>query len=1510
MSLICDFLAGKFTRRDLAREEDLEREFVRQVCQDQCSIAFFYSLLCDQKVFPAKLQLMLSMSPPPIYDHDSMSKHNSLYYQALQTICGYYFKRLPPFDFSMYYITLLKEMWKLWNDSLAQQLSELVVPEKMVRTFLQNVVSCATSEPQLFTALYPRVKYLLETISVDSIVSELEMRCLDVLDEIDGEASMRFNPDWITAGNIASFWQNSTVLRSDEFGRNMQTVLAVRDPFPGPSQMLKADNLLTLANDVILKRRSFVDIIFRMSHSLLMAREHETLRKVVNTIQSLKSWIFLASFHAIAPDDDFVVEVLPIYDGGEWPLDMAERIRSDVALRRYLRRLTSKTSNEDSQETVPCMLQDVIDEVDIQEIHWLSAQKFLSFSDASREVDFGFVFAFKAVSLVLDMLKGGDWNEDVLQFCIHKATDLVGLVTDIFSLIFLKHQDKFIVSVANAMKILTALVPFHKENDALKYISVAFAKIQKMSILEATSLEDCFVSNAGTVMNALDNKEWELAIFSSPDGSKIREICQRAKMVNDQLMGLDTPVTDLAQLEFALSTNLGLCDVRTSVTEVRQIINSRDSQATADQEMDAIHCDSHVVSMLNSMESRVCDGYNVEIDDKNKHLKQFLDYYGKYTRAVEPSRRSSDIINSFFQSGIPKQWAEVEDMFGPDALEKVLCGCDISACPDALVDLIKQVSPVLGDTLHRMRLYSRGEHICLKCLLPYVKGDTALIELIQGDRSRGNSELYTAWESEDSRFLEILVEHCKQQNIVSEGLLFSILELGLHSGNLRENLGSSLFQAMFWCSPFPSEFCWELKMHIPDYFASNKHILMDKLDAYQFYGLFPEDTDNFTYLLLEKGISPGSPETVVEKLIKKQEVALACQYASIHGLSALFERELGNEARSMIERKEDTDALFRMERSFAFLIYNRLPEYMKTEEVHVAMFGIRQQHDVAILNDHVNLVDVDLSSAASILEFLKTNYRTLSDKTAANELVEKAAVRLIDNLSVNSPESEWQSLKVTRRLHEVLNTVHSDLSRQVFWLVSFLTNCFCARFGIHYCFLEAIERPEQLVDICWKYDAHSLIEDAKQVWPRLAQTEKLLASCHNCFMLGQTMSAIPLIEIQERETTKLSDLEETKRILLRLLPIEINYNPRIFHVEMVPMHYRVRCIINGSGVYINKDNFSIADRVISAFGGVPELLKFKCFSGDFNAVFKLISSTLTVEEWVNNVLCPVIGTNKWQEFWKFLDRNETAMLKFKAASSLLGQYLQQKKVLCTLFDIQVRLGMREDAILTCTEMGDVLESWQVWAKYAAELETLIANELADRKRGKRAQKVSDRTLNSLLKKTTLMKEFATNCVVCRLDFDKTLDLINSDKAIEPAAFAALYTHQFSLGVRICEVRPDALKTVCERLFDTLNCAGGDAIAKYVKAMGKAISGLEYEKLASYLTIAAESRLGSRKELAKFITSNIVNNDLQVKLLLKFGFLSEAKKMCQNRQLMFLVLNAAIEAGDTKLANECKKILGK
>ena len=88
--------------------------------------------------------------------------------------------------------------------------------------------------------------------------------------------------------------------------------------------------MLTLVNDCINRKRNFVDFIFKMAHSVLVAKDFSNLKDVLDALPELKHWIFLVDYDEIVPDETFCDSVMQYYAGeDDWPMNVNERMRNE-----------------------------------------------------------------------------------------------------------------------------------------------------------------------------------------------------------------------------------------------------------------------------------------------------------------------------------------------------------------------------------------------------------------------------------------------------------------------------------------------------------------------------------------------------------------------------------------------------------------------------------------------------------------------------------------------------------------------------------------------------------------------------------------------------------------------------------------------------------------------------------------------------------------------------------------------------------------------------------------------------------------------------------------------------------------------------------------------------------------------------------------------------------------------------------------------------------------------------
>jgi hypothetical protein len=419
--------------------------------------------------------------------------------------------------------------------------------------------------------------------------------------------------------------------------------------------------------------------------------------------------------------------------------------------------------------------------------------------------------------------------------------------------------------------------------------------------------------------------------------------------------------------------------------------------------------------------------------------------------------------------------------------------------------------------------------------------------------------------------------------------------------------------------------------------------------------------------------------------------------------------------------------------------------------------------------------------------------------------------------------------------------------------------------------------------------------------------------CEHCCLLEQPAGAGEAIEQQNQFGREHAVISNTISHITHPLPAQLHYNSELIRVELTPMDYVVRTAIEGrSGMEISRENYSLLGQVISSFAGDLELLKFKSSCADFSSVFEIIPSH-PLEHWLTYVFDPAIGFDHWGTLWGFVRQDPQALKATKGVLDSLVDFLTGRRLFFMVFDIQSRLQLREDAILTLTEMSSVHGSWAARERFCGYLVDLATKELNGRKNGKKAQKISELSLSKFLAMATVMKEFAGWCKTMDVDFDPNLDAVKSESAIEPMAFLALYHREFALGLRIADRKTNSLVMVMKNLVETLACDGKTAVITFLNEMGEKLSGNDYSRLAMHLVVAVSEKVRGRKDLAQFITANVKGSALQVQALIKFKFLKEAMAIvgsCDDPNLIEVIYAAAVEAGDREVIRDCRKAFPK
>jgi hypothetical protein len=1226
-----------------------------------------------------------------------------------------------------------------------------------------------------------------------------------------------------------------------------------------------------------------------LAHAAIMMKDFVTLNAILETLPDFRPWMFLSDYAILFPDPDLFYSTLELFDSEGWPFNLNNRFKNDDNLLKFMRHMLGDFRDDVSTTSIPKLLDPVLSTLELPNLHFFQSSDFFTLSDDDRNADFSFIFAFRAVSQVLEAFNGGMLDDEVFDFCVQHSARSEDLAVDLFSLFFLQRDGMFVCPLSVAAQVLGVLVPYTHSQPC---IAAGFAKVQRQTALNAASISECFVSNNTTFLSALTARDFTLAEVTAAGDPQLTALCESAKAIAAAVAG--GSVTEVAQREWPFVTQEGPI-VEPSGNE--EILSRR--KGRAETEVLAPFMPVDVEPFTRHFETHE----PVDVSRASPGLHAFVERFDLFSQF---SDSTDDFVSALVQSERVTDWASIEQLLGPDALEKILLSADLTKATGKMINAIAEVSPLVARaiTVTKEGVVSKRS-LRLDRLEALV--DPEFRGVITGRTDGGSSwvtKALTTIHGHERLLFDHFWKYFHERGQMNEDILFAILDLAdqMFRCDVPDGLVSALVDAIWLVEPFPIAFAEEIHLRWSKFDENERRLTPDLR-----WRLFPEKWTQFMDELSDLGIEESNPPVILPKLVESGNLGLATQFASQNGMLESFRKLIVDRVAGILAIGGDVAHFFGEEHALAYGVFEGLPQPLRTrgnKTAILAVLGSNLAPSEVDTDSQRDSENVDLSSIKSIAAFIRTDFPGLSDPAAVRPRIVKALEDLLERISVTDPREESNAFRTLRRIRFLFSQISHVLPIAT-WVLEFVSRSFSLRFRAAYSFAGALRHPHPLLALCLLYDDIDLLFAAKDAWSSLDLSPYLLHECQLCFSLSETRAASRFIDYQAAHFSTACDVSWVVGVLIHPLPGKIYRHAAIIKVDLTPMDYWVRCITSGElAVAIPRENIEISETVIHAFGGDVELVKCKAAKGDFQMAF---AKPLPLDAWVSSVIPTALAYDYWGTLWRLLQRNAGLMAGMREMLGRLFDFLRERRAFRALFDLQNRLGLREDAILTLTDMCDCHESWKERIESMSKLEQLINREMTERRNGKRAQKVSEASLAKFLQIASIMHEFSTSCRKWQIAFDSKQHLFRSDVGIEPMLFFALFYKEFALALKISALKPTALDIIVRKLVETLSYAGNSQTTRYLKEMGDQLTGPDYERLASQIVVAAVEKL-RKSEIPQFITGTVNGNDLQVKLLIRFGFLRQAKDICENPKLITLIYNAAVENRDQAITEECRRLL--
>ncbi|OHT12947.1 hypothetical protein TRFO_16999 [Tritrichomonas foetus] len=856
----------------------------------------------------------------------------------------------------------------------------------------------------------------------------------------------------------------------------------------------------------------------------------------------------------------------------------------------------------------------------------------------------------------------------------------------------------------------------------------------------------------------------------------------------------------------------------------------------------------------------------------------------------------------------------------------------------------KELIQILSQATNHVNEIYRGNNKMLNLLERLMKGF-------------GESEKVENEESDKSLFIIVLFNLLKETVKITSDLMFVFMDIAddLFDLKISEKVLDFVENEIVSIKPFPIEFAIEFRLRDFEKFNSKISEFTKVLSLDELAELFPEKVTKEISFFIDLGVKQNDPQFIIKELIQLNHISYASKYSNDFSLSSFFTQELISFICLKIDKNEDLSPIFINNSNITpDSIYSKLPSSYHTSRIqHIFneinlkltnLENIEDNHNANESNLLYNQQESEdkiiesISKQTSIVSISEIIKKTLNSLNITNKLtlsVKSTLKNILDQISVDSIESERKAIRslitasqILKNLYDFCHNSNSNLivhqdsnsfsysnaktnstqsseefCSEISFLLNFCKQEFHLRFNVSY----ELKNINSLILVCAKYDEFELIEEAKNAFPSLNLTSSLLFMANNAAFLNQPDEFVRILNLQEKKGPNvpygLNDVSELIRIISHPNVFEFNFNKAIKHVELSPMYYRIKIIIQGNSATINKDLFKLTDKAIQTFAGENELLKFHNSYGHFRLNNDSIES---VESMIEMLICPSLTSNHWNGLWRFLLGNKDFCNNH--CINILIDFLKQHSMHLTLFDLENRLQHKEDAIIAGSEVLQDLCSWKERLKYSSQLQFLAESEISEKKSGKRAQKISDRALFDILEKATITSEFCQLCIKGNVNFDQSLDVFKSDKSIESMALLAFIQKDFVLGLKLAKMKPERTENIISNSVDSTFCAGKSELEKYMTELRKQLNGPDYETCALIAVECIEKKLPRKAAIVPFVKNHIEGNGLQVSLLVQYGYSRDALKICNTKQNVMIVLEAATRTNDQRLIKDCKKML--
>ncbi|EAY07618.1 hypothetical protein TVAG_334300 [Trichomonas vaginalis G3] len=1258
--------------------------------------------------------------------------------------------------------------------------------------------------------------------------------------------------------------------------------------------------------------------------------------KVLELFDDLRPYALLLDYEKISPDPQFLHGIIDYYAKPKVLMNFYGRYHNEETFYKSISNLLGKTitSNDLVDNSIVKLILPSLLALTVEDSISLGESELLSYPDEDRIADFAVIYTFKALELIVNAIKGQNIDESELLSLIsnipvsyHKQ-----VIIDILSILFLQDSTgKFVCTASLAQQVLTVLETFADEKETKEIVANGLSKLQRGIVMNAHSISECLLSTKDSVLVAFSNYEYDMAEILSKDDKELNEICKMAHAIHLIKNGNQEQIpkewfTSKLWENLALSWNQNeksdkkfdqkIFSEKISDEKVLKLIEKRKNEVDIKPVLEL------ALKHVNSNDTSVEFNYNYKL------LKGFVDYVDLYNRTTktELGTQGGSAIDGILQSTKISDLKDLELLLGKNALEFILSSKKVFNASDNIKSLIDGISPLILKTSQFYDAKTQQKQRITKILKSYSSKFSSNKEI--------SDCLNEDFDDLDVFMMTFLATLHSLKNI-SEEIIYLAVDLldDVYYFNIPEEFVEKILNISILNNLI--QIIIEIRFRYPFIVDKCKETIRKEMHLIDFINVFPEESNSQIETILKSGIEVNDMNSALDQLIDEEKDDIALEIATNNNILDDFVTKMSSKITQKIKENQKFNVHFTNE-NVSRKIFNSLPEEQRTltNQLILTHHNAKSSSLLSIINEFPDIEcdneiihefnqkicqKSDIEKVQIINKWYDKYYKVMKNKSMIVDYVYDLFKVMIDSVEVNNLENEEKFVKILKKINNFLNNYQLKEEKKIRYFCKLINLRLFLRFGVNYSFKGFPDKTNNIREILMKFDEMNLIFEHKELFKEDNIALPLLKQSLNCCNLGFFDDAMKFLQNCENPDEKSEDfnsiedlVNEGIRTLKHPIPFELRYLDNPVNVEITPPFYRINVVIMGrGGMLIGQDQFKALAKLIESFTGLNQCLSYHVSLGQFKELFDVwrrLPEILQSEHCaIERILKPAVYSQQIQQLWQYLARNDKDRDDFKTLEGILN-YFRINRMLLTLADAQLKLGLFEDAIETLLDAENDHSSWKEWLSKIDLLQAAISREKSVRTGKHAVFKIPSVRFSKIEQLSRLQRQYIEMCINTKIRFNKYHDILTSDSSALQMSLVCLFNQEFTLAVQIADSQ-NCLQDVVEQLVGKVEYAGIDVIKDILAKMADKMDSNNYAKLATMIMTVLTPKL-KKTNIPQFIVTHIKGAELQISLLAKFNFLQEAMQVAKKygkKEGYLIIESAASATGNHKLASECEKL---